>query len=50
VRSTVLPARGLFVGEQLSEAARARLTELGIDASLKEPQRTVQLAGQHAAD
>lgn len=108
VRSTMLPARGLFVGEQLSEAARTRLAELvagahdlrvevallvptgpwqidgsgdgerdltparlqavrrflgqrgidprrifvesRIDAGLKEPQLTVQLAGQHAND
>lgn len=32
VRTTSLPARGLFVGDQLSEGARARLTELIIEA------------------
>lgn len=33
VRSASLPARGLFVGEQLSATARERLTELIIEAS-----------------
>lgn len=33
VRTTSLPARGLFVGEQLSAAARERLTELIIEAT-----------------
>lgn len=33
VRSATLPARGLFAGDQLSESARARLTELIIDAA-----------------
>lgn len=32
VRSTSLPARGLFVGDKLSEAARARLGELALQA------------------
>ncbi len=32
VRTTSLPARGLFVGDQLSESARARLTELIVEA------------------
>lgn len=31
-RSTVLPSKGLFVGDQLSEAARAKLTDFVIDA------------------
>jgi OOP family OmpA-OmpF porin len=31
-RSTSLPARGLFVGDQLSDSAKAKLTELIIDA------------------
>ena len=31
-RSASLPARGLFVGDQLSEATKARLTELIIEA------------------
>jgi OmpA-OmpF porin, OOP family len=31
-RSTALPSKGLFVGDQLSDAARARLTEFVIDA------------------
>ncbi|MBX3637464.1 MAG: hypothetical protein KF683_19015 [Rubrivivax sp.] len=33
VRTSSLPAKGLFVGEQLSAAARERLTELIIEAS-----------------
>lgn len=33
VRTASLPARGLFVGDQLSESARARLTELIVEAS-----------------
>ena len=33
VRTTTLPARGLFVGDQLSESARARLAELIIEAT-----------------
>lgn len=33
VRSATLPARGLFVGDQLSERAREQLTELMVDAS-----------------
>ncbi len=33
VRTASLPAKGLFVGEQLSPAARERLTELIIEAS-----------------
>lgn len=33
VRTTSLPAKGLFVGEQLSAAARERLTELIIEAA-----------------
>ena len=32
VRTTSLPARGLFVGDQLSEGARERLTELIVEA------------------
>jgi len=31
-RSTAIPAKGLFVGDQLSESARQRLTELVIEA------------------
>ena len=31
-RSTMLPSKGLFVGDQLSDAARARLTDFIIDA------------------
>jgi OOP family OmpA-OmpF porin len=31
-RNASLPARGLFVGDQLSEAAKTRLTELILDA------------------
>lgn len=31
-RSTAIPAKGLFQGDQLSESARQRLTELIIDA------------------
>ncbi len=31
-RTTSLPAKGLFVGDQLSEAAKARLTDLIIEA------------------
>jgi len=31
-RTTSLPAKGLFVGDQLSESAKQRLTELIIDA------------------
>jgi OmpA-OmpF porin, OOP family len=31
-RQTSLPAKGLFVGDQLSDAARAKLTDLLIDA------------------
>ena len=33
VRSTTLPARGLFVGDKLSDRARERLGELIVDAS-----------------
>lgn len=33
VRSATLPARGLFIGDQLSESARARLTELIVAAN-----------------
>ena len=33
VRTASLPARGLFVGDQLSDATKARLTELIIEAS-----------------
>lgn len=33
VRSTTLPARGLFVGDKLSERAREQLSELMVDAS-----------------
>jgi OmpA-OmpF porin, OOP family len=33
MRSTSLPAKGLFVGEQLSASARERLTELIIEAA-----------------
>lgn len=33
VRSTTLSARGLFIGDQLSEGARARLTELIVAAN-----------------
>jgi OOP family OmpA-OmpF porin len=33
VRSTTLPARGLFVGDKLSDRAREQLGELMIDAS-----------------
>ncbi|MDO8418739.1 MAG: hypothetical protein Q7S90_01790 [Rubrivivax sp.] len=32
VRTAALPARGLFVGDQLSDSARARLAELIVDA------------------
>jgi OOP family OmpA-OmpF porin len=31
-RSTAIPAKGLFVGDQLSDAAKQRLTDLVIDA------------------
>lgn len=31
-RSTAIPAKGLFVGDQLSDSARQRLTELVIEA------------------
>lgn len=31
-RSTMLPSKGLFVGDQLSDAARAKLTDFIIDA------------------
>ena len=33
VRTSTLPARGLFVGDQLSEGARAKLAELIIEAT-----------------
>jgi len=33
VRSTTLPARGLFVGDKLSERAREQIGELLVDAS-----------------
>ncbi len=31
-RTTTLPAKGLFVGDQLSDTAKARLTDLVVDA------------------